>query len=107
MYIDPDASYPLTSECPAPEEDLGLLKDDRWLQNAEVQYLVYGRRGRWYVDILFFDTHEELKIRIRKINDYHSRKKAETFASIFQRGIRKDTRGTLKRKNNAYHICNS
>ena len=107
MYIDPDASYSCTPEHAAPEGDLAVLKEEKWLQDAEVQYLVYGRKGRWYVDMLFFDTHEELKIRIRKINDYHSRKKAETFASIFQRGIRKDTRGTLKRKNNAYYICNN
>lgn len=107
MYIDPDASYSLTREIPAPEGDLAVLKEEKWLQDAEVQYLVYGRNGRWYVDMLFFDIHEKLKIRIRKINDYHSRQKAETFASIFQRGIRKDTRGTLKRKSNAYHICNN
>ena len=107
MYIDPEASYSFIPECPAPERDLEVLIDDKWLQDAEVQYLIYGRRGRWYVDMLFFDIHEKLKIRIRKINDYHSRQKAETFASIFQRGIRKDTRGTLKRKSNAYHICNN
>ena len=42
MYIDPDASYSLTREIPAPEGDLAVLKEEKWLQDAEVQYLVDG-----------------------------------------------------------------
>ena len=105
MYIDPELSRSITREIKAPKGDLFLLLDDRWLPNTEVKSIIYQRKGRWHVDMLFLSLEDPLKIIIRKIDHYHSQKKAETFASIFQRGIRKDARGTLKRQEYAYDIC--
>ena len=105
MEIDPDLR-PL----PSPERkgfstDMDFLSDEEWIRDSEVIYQIREKKGRWHVSMLFFSIYAPMRIIVRQIDHYHSRKRAETFANIFQRGIRKDARGTLKRKDYAYHIC--
>ncbi|MEO0470771.1 MAG: hypothetical protein AAF206_14180 [Bacteroidota bacterium] len=105
MEIDPDIPRKITAEACGDEADLTLLLDEQWMQETEVSYLIQEMAGRWHVSMIFISIHEPLKIVVRRIDHYHSKKKAEQFAQIFQRGIRKDPRGTLKRKQDDYHIC--
>ncbi|MEM6764707.1 MAG: hypothetical protein AAF824_08580 [Bacteroidota bacterium] len=105
MDIDPGLrSLPLP-EKKGKETDLFFLRDEKWIQDSEVIYQIREKKGRWHVSMLFFSIYAPMRIIIREIDHYHSQKKAERFASIFQRGIRKDARGTLKRKDYAYYIC--
>ena len=95
---------------PAPQtrgqaEDFGFLDQEGWTLDSEVQYRLLPWRGRWHVFMLFFALQPPLKLIVRRLDHYPSQGRAETFAQIFQRGIRKDARGTLKRNAHAYHIC--
>ena len=105
MEIDPDIPRESTEESCGNRDDLELLVDDKWMQETEVKYLIQERVGRWHVMMLFISIDEPLKLILRNIDHYHSYERAERFAQIFQRGIRKDARGTLKRKGYDYHIC--
>ena len=107
MYIDPSLHIIPTKEFTGKKDDILFLADDVWLQNSEVKYAIKKKKGRWYVYMIFFALKESRKLLIKEIDHYHSLKRAETFASIFQRGIRKDARGTLKRMKHDYDICNN
>ncbi len=107
MYIDSDIPRNQPPESRGTTVDLDLLRNSDWMANTEVKYLIQAMRGRWHVWIVFFSIDEFMKLIVRRIDHYPSAAKAETFAQIFQRGIRKDARGTLNRKNYAYHICNN
>lgn len=105
MNYDPDLPFKKTEETCGKASDFFLLENERWIMDTEVKYLIQEVRGRWFVSMLFISLYDPMHMLLRKIDHYHSRQKAETFASIFQRGIRKDARGTLKRNDYAYHIC--
>ncbi|MEM7371469.1 MAG: hypothetical protein AAF587_22835 [Bacteroidota bacterium] len=105
MEIDPGLIQPIPAETKGDESDLYLFRDSAWLQNSEVRYALLPKRGRWHVYMLFLSLDEPIKLLIRYLDHYPSKNKAETFARIFQRGIRKDSRGTLKRDQHDYNIC--
>ncbi|MEL6591169.1 MAG: hypothetical protein AAFQ87_18400 [Bacteroidota bacterium] len=87
--------------------DLNWLEEGLWLQDSEVKPFILPLRSQWHVFMVFFSIRQELKLIVRRIAAYPTQKKAEQFASIFQRGIRKDARGTIKRNRYAYHICDN
>jgi hypothetical protein len=105
MWLDPSLHFSEVPESKGEVNDLTLLLDEKWMMDTEVKYSIQAKRGRWFVIILFFSIHDPMKILLRLIDHYHSYEKAQTFASIFQRGIRKDARGTQKRLKHAYNIC--
>lgn len=105
MFIDPDIPNAHPREIKGKTKDLSLLVDDAWMMDTEVKYLILKISGRWHVVMVFICIHSPLKMVMRTIDHYHSEQKALTFAKIFQRGIRKDARGTLKRENHGYNIC--
>ena len=105
MFVDPEISRGWTPEVKGEIVDFQLFQEDEWMQNTEVKYLILRLKGRWHVWIVFFSTKHSMRIIVRNIDHYHSQQKAEVFAQIFQRGIRKDARGTQTRKKHAYHIC--
>lgn len=107
MYVDPDIPRLHSPESKGAVVDLKLLSEEDWMINTEVKYLIQPIRGRWHVWMIFFSLNEWIKLVVRCIDHYPSFAKAETYAQIFQRGIRKDARGTLNRKNHAYYICNN
>lgn len=103
--LDPRIPRRISPESLAPAASLEIWADDQWTINTEVRYIIWPIRGRWHVYVLFCGLEPPLKMLIRRLDHYPSRARAETFARIFQRGIRKDARGTQKRKQHAYHIC--
>ncbi|MCI4669520.1 MAG: hypothetical protein MRZ79_15405 [Bacteroidia bacterium] len=105
MFIDPNIPGANSSEPKGKAMDLLLLVEDAWMMDTEVKYLIQEIKGRWYVTMVFISIHVDIKMVARKIDHYHSKQKALIFAKIFQRGIRKDARGTLKREKHAYDIC--
>lgn len=87
------------------KRDLEFLENDQWLHNTEVRYFIIERRGRWYITMIFIAVENPLRFFCRFINHYESEHKAHNYAEIFQRGIRKDVRGTLKTNEDALNIC--
>ncbi|MEM6726192.1 MAG: hypothetical protein AAF598_19265 [Bacteroidota bacterium] len=106
-YITPNLPIEEFPESPGNANDLSFIEDGGWLLNTEVRYLIQERRSRWHVYMVFVAVENPMKLICRHIDSYHSIQKAETFAKIFQRGIRKDARGTLKSDVNAFNICNN
>ncbi len=104
-YLDPGLLSPPEPEHRGQMEDFDLLDQEEWTLDSEVRYRILHFRGRWHVYMLFFALEPDLRLLIRRIDHYPSLRRAETFAQIFQRGIRKDARGTLKRNSHAYDIC--
>ena len=84
-----------------------ILKEDKWLMDTEVKYQLIEKRGLWYLTMIYVAVDDPLKFICRAIDVYNSEKKAKTFASILQRGIRKDARGTLKTNQYALYICDN
>ncbi|MEL6866365.1 MAG: hypothetical protein AAFP19_18215 [Bacteroidota bacterium] len=107
MYISPDIPFYHLADFPGKQEDLKLLKEDRWLMDTEVCYQLIEKRGQWHLTMIYIAVDNPLKLMCRKIDIYHSEKKAKTFARILQRGIRKDARGTLKTNKDAFNFCNN
>jgi hypothetical protein len=86
--------------------DLSFIKEGKWLKDSEVRYYISCQKGRWYLTMLYIWIENPLQFMSRFIDHYDSEKKATIYAELFQRGIRKDARGTLKVKNNhAISIC--
>lgn len=107
MYIAQNIPFHRPTDFLGETEDFQLLKEDRWLMNTEVQYQLLERSGLWHLTMIYIAIDNPLKFICRKIDTYNSEKKAKTFASILQRGIRKDARGTLKTDRNAFNICDN
>lgn len=105
MYVSPNIPLHNTPEVPGDREDLQLLKEDKWLMNTEVLYLLEEKKSLWHLTMVYVAVDNPLKFICRKIETYNSLKKATTFAEILQRGIRKDSRGTLKSNKDAFNIC--
>ncbi|MBX2877252.1 MAG: hypothetical protein KTR30_34345 [Saprospiraceae bacterium] len=105
MFISPDIPFHRPTEFPGKPEDFKLLIEDKWLMNTEVQYQLLERKGLWHLTMIYIAVDNPFKLICRKIDTYNAEKKAKTFASILQRGIRKDARGTLKTNRDAIHIC--
>ena len=107
MYISPDIPFFKLTDFPGKQEDLKLRIEDRWLMDTEVRYQLIEKKGLWYLTMIYIAVDNPFKFICRKIDTYNSEKKAKTFASILQRGIRKDARGTLKTNRNAFNFCNN
>ena len=107
MFIPPNIPFQFSPETTGNKKDLKLLIKDQWLLNTEVKYLLHKKKGLWHLTMIYIAIENPLKFICRKIDQYHSKKKAELFALILQRNIRKDTRGTLKSNPNAFNFCNN
>ncbi len=107
MFISPNVPFHNTEETPGDKRDFRLLGEDKWLINTEVRYGLDKVKGMWQLTMIYIALDNPFKCRCQIIDRYVSEKKAETFAKILQRGIRKDARGTLKTNNNAFHICDN
>lgn len=105
MYISPDINKSVFIDKPGKTENLDLLKKDKWLMDTEVKYILFYKKGMWHLRMIFIDVTNPFKFICRSIDKYTSEKRALTYASIFQRGIRKDARGTLKSNTDAFNIC--
>lgn len=107
MYISPDIPFFEVTDFLGKPKDFRLLKEDGWLMNTEVKYQLLEKRGLWHLTMIYVAIENPLKFICRKIDTYNSEKKAKTYASILQRGIRKDARGTLKTNQDVINICNN
>ncbi|MEN0003561.1 MAG: hypothetical protein AAF798_05435 [Bacteroidota bacterium] len=105
MYISPDISRQIVPDGVGQQQDLSLLEEDRWLMDTEVCYLLQERKSQWHLTMVYVAIDNPFKLICKKIDTYPSERKARTFAELFQRGIRKDARGVLKKNENAFHIC--
>ena len=107
MYISPKIPFYSSPEIPGNCKDLKLLVEDSWLVNTEVRYLLQERNSLWYLTMVYIAINNPFQLICRRIDTYPSLKKAETFAKILQRGIRKDARGTLKTNRDDFDICDN
>ncbi len=107
IYVSDDIPQFPSPEKAGMPEDLEWLKDDGWLVNSEVRYYLRLYRSQWHLSMVFIDLRNSMQFLCRYIDAYPSEKKALTYAQIMQRGIRKDARGTLKGRKDAFHICNN
>ena len=107
MFISPDIPFPRLTDFQGQQEDFRMLVEDKWLMNTEVKYDLKEKNGLWHLTMIYVAVSNPMKFICRKIDTYNSEKKANTFAKILQRGIRKDARGTLKTNPNAFNICNN
>ena len=87
--------------------DLGCLQEEAWLLDAAVRYHIALRRGRYWVSLVYIDTGNPFRIRIRQIDHYPTLRKAEQYAELLKRGVQRDQRGTLKVNTDAFDICNN
>lgn len=85
--------------------DLQFLEEDKWLLDTEVRYFILEKRRRWQVFMLFISVENPYRFLCKFIDDYNTKNKAQNYADILQRGIRKDARGTLKTNEYDFHIC--
>ena len=104
MNITPDFSYHSPEKEQGRRNDLKILAQHTWLHNTEVKYLIRCRNGRWHLAMLYVATENALRFVCKAIDHYESEKKATAFATIFQRNIQKDNRGTQKLNPNAIYI---
>lgn len=88
-------------------KDFLFLEKDGWLRDTEVRYRIVHTRSRWYLTMVFIAIENPYRFLSRAIDNYNSEKKALIYAQLFQRGIRKDARGTLKTNENAFNICHN
>lgn len=107
MFITPDIPPIEVLDKRGDRMDLGFLTKAEWLMDSEVKYLIGKYRGMWRLTMVYVYVKQPLQVICRIIDSYTSIKKAETYASIFQRGIRKDARGTLKADYNDINICHN
>lgn len=107
MYIAENLNFDFSENRRGNKKDLMIFSENLWLHNTEIRYLIDCKKGRWYLSIIYVDIHNPLRLICHYLDHYDTLKKAETYAKIFQRGIRKDARGTLKLDENAYNICNN
>lgn len=77
-------------------------KNEDWLLDAEVQYKITPKQGRWEVSLLFINTKNPTEILIRNIGDYRSEKLAEIYGRSMQQTAARDQRGTQKVDKNAF-----
>ena len=89
------------------QADLRFLYQDSWLQETVVQYSIECRKGRYWISMIYIDAQNPFRFLIRTINHYSSFSKAQLAALFFQRGIRRDPRGTLKINSDAFDICSN
>lgn len=105
MYISPDIPFYKPTEHLGSASDFNFLKEDQWLMNTEVKYQLLEKNGLWHLTMIYIAVDNPMQFMCRKIDVYNSERKAKTYASILQRGIRKDPRGTLKTNKDAIYIC--
>lgn len=105
MYISPDIPFWKPVDVIGDIGDLKLLREDKWLMDTEVKYILKEKNGLWFLTMIYISIQNPFRFICKKIDVYNSEKKAKTFAKILQRGIRKDARGTLKTNQNAFNIC--
>ena len=86
-------------------EDLLFFVEDDWLLDTEVIYNLHAENGRWSVYLVFASIHNSFKLIRKKINSFHSEARARLCAELYQRGARKDPRGTLKVNIHDFNIC--
>lgn len=87
------------------QADLRFLSEDRWLSKAAVRYEIFPQSGRYWVNMIYIAHDNPFHFRIRPIDHYPSLIKAQQFAQIFLRGIRRDPRGTFKTDTDAFDLC--
>jgi hypothetical protein len=105
MYIADNINYDFSENQRGNQKDLTIFHQTRWLHDTEVKYMIDHRSGRWHLTIIYISIHNPLRLICHYLDHYESFKKAELYAQIFQRGIRKDAGGTLKLDEDAYNIC--
>ena len=79
-------------------EEYDLEGDYAWLNDSVVEHRIHEANGRWYVTMVFINSEDPNQLLLRPIDNYPSKQKAELFAGIFQRQIRRDPRGNNKLK---------
>lgn len=104
MYL-PHFQYTFTLNQRGIYKDLNVLTDDRWLHSTEIKYIIDERKGRRYLTMIYVFISNPLQLLCLRLGHYESLKKAEQYAKIFQRGIRRDARGTLTSNTHAFDIC--
>lgn len=107
MYISPNIPFRSQKEVPGNMTDTKILEKDRWLMDTEVIYRLDKVKGMWQLTMVYVAINNPFQLICRILDRYASKKKAEIYAQILQRGIRKDARGTLKSNVNAFNICDN
>lgn len=80
---------------------------DKWLLDAEVQSKVEYKKGRWFVSLIFIDTHNPNRFIVREIGDYRTERLAEIAALNMKNTAAKDVRGTQKVDKDAFDFNNN
>lgn len=94
-----------SNEHPGRAEDLRILQEEEWLLQAVVEYNIRERKGRFWIVLLYIDSRYPMNLRLRWIDHHPSLRRAEQFAQILQRGVRRDPRGTVKLSLDAFNLC--
>ena len=105
MFVTPNLDIDFAHDVAATDGVPSLIYEDLWLKDTEVQYHLVKVHGLWQLTIIYVALDNPFKRRFRLIDTYASEKKANTYAQILQRAIRKDARGTLIANNDAFDIC--
>ncbi len=105
MFITPNLNVEVIPERRAHGGVPALILEDKWLKDTEVKYSLVKVHGLWQLTMVYVALTNPFKRRFRLIDTYSSEKKANTYAQILQRAIRKDARGTLIANNDAFDIC--
>ncbi len=107
MIISTSIPYDFSPEQPGQIIDFGFLEEDKWLVDTEVKYILLEKKGQWHLTMIYIAVENPLKLLCKRIDAYHTAKKAMIYASILQRSMRKDNRGTLKSNVNAFNLCDN
>lgn len=105
MYIADSINLDFSENQHGNNKNLAIFYQTRWLHDTEVKYMIDHRCGRWHLTMIYISIYNPLRLICKYLDHYESFKKAKLYAQIFQRGIRKDARGTLKLDEDAYNIC--
>jgi hypothetical protein len=98
-------SKAMVSDQKGTADDLIILSEEKWLETAVVRCYISLRRGRYWVNIVFYNPVYPFHLKVQAINHYPRQKTAKQYAEIIQREIQKGPHGILKINDHAFNIC--
>ncbi|MDI9875979.1 hypothetical protein [Flectobacillus rivi] len=84
----PIFNYNYTNEGKGQKKDLEVVRDERWLGNSLVGYMVDEQNGEWLISLIFISNDNPLKFAIRRLERHHSVEKANQYSMLSQKTAR-------------------